>query len=117
MNRVLLIATLFVAAAIAVVGCAKKGVDTSKVESSFATADPATKGDVSKAVDAAKAGDYSSSLTYLQKVAAKAKLTPDQQQAVNDLIAQIQKQITATANKAAGDAQKAVGDATKSLGR
>lgn len=116
MKRTMWLITMMLAAAIAVVGCGKKeGVDTAKVESSFATAEPATKSDVDKAVDSAKAGKYAEALASLQKVAAKAKLTPDQQQAINDLISQVQQQLTASANKAAGDAQKAVGDLQKSL--
>ncbi len=117
MKRVLWIVTLVLAAAVAVVGCAKKGVDTSKVEKSFATSDPGTKGDVDKAVDSVKAGNYPSALASLQKVAAKAKLTPEQQQALNDLIDQVQKQMTASAEKATAEAQKSLGDVQKSLGK
>jgi hypothetical protein len=39
----------------------------------------------------------------------------EQQQAIKDVIAQVQKQAGEMANKAAGDAQKAAGDLQKSL--
>jgi outer membrane protein assembly factor BamD (BamD/ComL family) len=94
---------------LAVIGCGKKGeVDTSKLENSFKSAPPAQQSDVDKAVSAVKAGNYSEAVTDLQRLASKAKLTPEQQQAVKDTIAAIQKQMTATASKAAGDLQKSL---------
>ena len=98
-------------------GCGKSGVNTSKLESSFQSSEPAQKSTVDQAVDSIKVGNYQQAMASLQKVAAQAKLTPEQQQAINDVIAQIQKQLTATANKAARDAQKAATDMQKSLGR
>ena len=99
-----------------VIGCGKKNeVDTSKLQSSFKSAPPAQQSDVDKAVSAIKAGNYSEAVNDLQRLSSKAKLTPEQQQAVKDTIAAIQKQIAATANQAAGDAQKATRDLQKSL--
>jgi hypothetical protein len=103
------------AVSLALVGCGKKGVSTSKLESSFKSADAATQSDVDKAVSAIKAGNYSEALTDLQRLAGKAKLTAEQQQAINDVMAQVQQKITEAANKAAAEAQKAAGDLKKSL--
>lgn len=100
------------------VGCGKKNsVDTGKLESSFKSAEPATQSDADKAVAAVKAGNYSAALTDLQRLAGKAKLTPEQQAAVKDVIAQVQKAMTEAAGKATGDAQKAGEDLKKSFGR
>jgi outer membrane protein assembly factor BamD (BamD/ComL family) len=102
--------------AISLVGCSKKSsVDTSKLESSFKSAEPATQSDVDKAVSSIKAGNYSDAMAQLQTVAKKAKLTPEQQQAIKDTIASIQKQMAEMANQAAGSAQKATSDLQKSL--
>jgi len=95
--------------AIPLVACSKKSsVDTSNLESSFKSAEPATQSDVDKAVSSIKAGNYSDAITQLQSVAKKAKLTPEQQQAIKDTIASIQKQMAGMANKAAGDLQKSL---------
>ena len=102
--------------AIPLVGCSKKSsVDTSNLESSFKSAEPATQSDVDKAVSSIKAGNFSEAMAQLQSVAKKAQLTPEQQQAIKDTIASIQKQMAEMANKATGDAQKAADDLQKSL--
>ena len=91
------------------IGCGKKSsVDTGKLESSFQSAEPANKSEADKAVESIKAGNYSQALTELQQFAKKAKLTPEQQQAIKDVIAQVQKQVSEMANKAAGDLQKSL---------
>jgi hypothetical protein len=92
-------------------------VDTSKVEAVFASADAATKSDVDTAVTAIKNADYSGAVTQLQSLTTKFKLTDEQQAAVNDLIATVQKTIADAAGKAAGDAAKTATDMTKSLGK
>jgi hypothetical protein len=115
MKRLTSILVIALAATIAFTGCAKKGVDTGKLESSFKSAEPATQSSVDKAVSAIKAGNYSDALVTLQGVAAKAKLTPEQQQAIKDVVAQIQKQMAEAANKAAGDLQKSTDSMKKSL--
>lgn len=110
--------SLFVAVlmAVATAGCAKKNnVDTGKLESSFRAAEPAAKSDADKAVAAVKAGNYSEALADLQRLASKAKLTPEQQEAVKDLIAQVQKAMADAAGKAAAEAQKTGEDLKKSL--
>ncbi len=101
---------------VAVVGCSKKSsVDTAPLESSFKSAEPATQSTVDKAVTAIKSQDYSGALTQLQTLAQNAKLTPEQQQAIKDVMAQVKQAITEQANKAAGEASKAAGDLQKSL--
>jgi hypothetical protein len=103
-------------------GCSKSGgVDTSKVESAFTATPQADRSDVDKAVACVKSGDYPGALTSLQKAASNLKLTAEQQQALKDLIAQVQAKVGETAKKAADDASKgaskAAGDLQKSLGK
>jgi outer membrane protein assembly factor BamD (BamD/ComL family) len=111
--------SLFVGAlviTIPLIACSKKSsVDTSQLQSSFKSAEPATQTDVDKAVASIKDGSYAEALTKLQRIAAKAKLTPEQQQAIKDTMAAIQKQMAEMANKAAGDAQQAGENLKKSL--
>ena len=103
-------------ATLTVVGCAKKSsVDTAKLESSFSSADPSFKSTASKAADAIKEGDYASAMASLQKLAANAKLTPEQKQAINDVMAQVKQAMADMGNKAAGEAEKATKDLQKSL--
>lgn len=90
-------------------GCAKKGVDTGRLESSFRSAEPTLKTDVDNAITALKAGKNAEALAYLNKVASKAKLTADQQQAIKDVIAQITEQMKAATEKTAADLQKSLG--------
>jgi len=100
------------------VGCAKKGeVDTAKLEASFSTAEPSAKSEMDKAVAAVKQQDWAGATASLQKLAADAKLTEAQKQAVKDTLAQVGNVIKDTANKAVGEANKALGDAQKKLGQ
>ena len=111
---VLLVGSLLLA--MPLVGCGKKGsVDTSGLESSFKSAEPTTRSDVHKAAADIKAGDYSEALAKLQRVATKAKLTPEQQRAIKDTMAAVQKQMAQMAQKAAAEAQKAGENLKKSL--
>ena len=101
-----------------IIGCGKSNnVSTGKLESSFSAAEPASKSKVDAAVDAIKAGNYSDAMAKLQAVSAQAKLTPEQKQAVQDVIAQVQKELTAAAGQMQKDATKSVGDMQKSLGK
>ena len=102
------------AATLALAGCGKSNdVNTSALESSFKASEPATQTVADKAVAAIKSSDYAGALTQLQSLAAQAKLTPEQQQAIKDVMAQVQKVMTDAAGKAVGDATKAAGDASK----
>src|SRR5215813_8917258 len=88
-------------------GCGNKGgVDTAPLEKSFASAEPQTKTKADQVVSAIKASDYAGAVGQLQQLAAQAKLTPEQQQAVKDVLAQVQKQLSDTAAKAGKDVEK-----------
>lgn len=105
-----------VALTLAVVGCKKgESVDTSPIENAFASAEAATKSAADKAVAAIKSADYAGALTELKTLAEKGKLTPEQEQAIKDVMAKVQQFVTDAANKAAGEANKAVGDLQNSL--
>ncbi len=101
-----------------VFGCSNKqssSVDTAPLEKNFKSADAATQSTADKAVAAIKAGDYSGALNELKTLASNAKLTPEQQQAVKDVMAQVQKAITDFAGKAKDQANQAAEDLKKSL--
>ena len=104
------------AAILALAGCSKSGdVDTSAMEKSFKSTEPATQSAADKAVAAIKSADYAGALTQLKSLGEQAKLTPEQQQAIKDVMAQVQKAITDAAGKAAEGAGKAAEDLQKSL--
>jgi hypothetical protein len=128
------ILTVIAAAAFVVTGCKKQegaapgagdssaaapaaSVDTSKFEAAFAAAEPAVKSAVDTAVTAIKGADYSGAVTKLKALTSDFKLTAEQQQAVDDLIAKVQKVIADAAGSAAADATKAATDMTKALGK
>lgn len=116
MKRCLWLLVAVLIGALAVAGCAKKTkVDTSKLEQSFQSADPKNKEYCDEAVTAAKKGDYAGTLAALYKLAGRAKLTSDQQLAIKDTIAQVQKVMTDAASKTSSDAQKSANDLKKSL--
>jgi|SRR5437667_9506176 len=103
-------------AGVVLAGCSKKSsVNTAPLEKSFASAEPANKTSADKATAAIKAGDYSGAMAELQKLASQAKLTPEQQQAVKDVLAQVQKQLSDAAANMGKSAEKAAGDLQKSL--
>lgn len=106
-----------VAAVLACANCSKNSpqVDTAPVEKSFSSAEPTTKTTADKAVSAIKTGDYSSALNELKTLAGNAKLTPEQQQAIKDVMAQVQTAIASMATKVQGDASKAADNLQKSL--
>lgn len=112
------ILTASAAAGLVLTGCSKKSsVDTAPIEKNFASAEASAKTSADKAVAAIKAGDYSGAMAELKTLASQAKLTPEQQQAVKDVVAQVQQQITALAGKVSEGAQKAASDMQKSLGK
>lgn len=107
----------FAALALTLTGCKQSGVDTSKLESSFKSADVRAQTTVEEAVAAIKAGDYAAGLAKLTSVAEKAKLTPEQEQTLKDVIAQLQQLLADTAQKAGQAADKAAKDLQKALPR
>jgi len=111
------ILTVVMAGALALAGCSKQGssVDTAALETSFKAAEAALKDSADRAVAAIKAADYSGALAELKKLAEEAKLTPEQQQAIKDVIAQVQKVVAEAAGKAAEEAGKAMKDIPKGL--
>ena len=107
------ISTLAAIAAVmfAVAGCgSKSSVDTKPIETSFQSAEAATKSAADKAVSAIKSADYAGAVSELKSLASKAKLTPEQQQAIKDVMAQVEKALAEMAKKAAGEAEKATKD-------
>jgi len=101
---------------LAMSGCSKQGsVDTALFEKSFKTAEAAVQTGADKVVTAIKSADYSGALAELKTLAGNAKLTPDQQQAIRDVMAQVEKLIADAAGKVAGEASQAVKDIPKPL--
>jgi hypothetical protein len=104
-----LLITVALAACFMLNGCGKKeGVDTSKLEKSFAAAQTDDKVAVDQAIAAIKEQKYPDALAALQKEVAKPALTADQQSAIKDIIAQIQQQIQQAAQKATDEAKKSL---------
>ena len=117
MKRLFLILAVCAGAALGLTACSKSesSVDTSKVESSFESVPAADKGDLDKAITAIKSNDYATALASLKQVASNVKLTPEQQAAVKDLIAQVQAKLTAAGSQAVDTANKAASDLQKNL--
>ena len=90
-------------------------VDTSKVEKSFSSAQPASKSAVDELKAAVAAKDYAKASAALQRLASSAKLTSDQRQAVDDVASQLKKKITEQAKQIAKDTDKALDDVQKQL--
>ncbi len=102
---------------LALVACNKNTptVDPAPIQKSFASSEPSTKTSADKAVNAIKAGDYAGALAELKTLAGNARLTPEQQQAIKDVMAQVQSALTAGVDKAKTDASKTVDDLKKSM--
>jgi hypothetical protein len=108
--------TAVMAVALAMAGCSKQGtVDTASFENSFKSADAAVQPSVEKVVTAIKGADYPGAMVELKTLASNVKLTPEQQQAIKDVMAQVEKAISDAAGKAAGEAGKAMKDMPKAL--
>lgn len=99
-----------------VCGCAKKSeVNTTKMEQSFASAEPTSKSEADKAVASIKAGDYQGAIGSLQRLASQAKLTPEQKDAVKDVIDQVQNKLQEAVKEAGKNTEKALDDVKKSI--
>ena len=108
-----LLLTLIATAAIVLTGCNKNStvsVDTAKLTTAFQSAETDAKTAVDAITTSVKNADYAGAMTQLKALGDKYKLTPEQQQAVSDVLAQVQKAIDAMAGKAAEDAGKAATD-------
>ena len=103
-------------ALLVITGCHKSqspgavSVNTDQLTSVFQSAQGDMKTAADSVVTAVKNADYAGALTQLKALGEKYKLTPEQQQAVNDLMAQVQKAIDAAAGKISQDASKAATD-------
>jgi predicted Zn-dependent protease len=78
----------------------KTSVDTAPLERSFQTAEPTAKDRVNNAIALVKAGNYQAALTELQGLLTNLKLTPEQQQSIQDTIARIKDKVSTGANDA-----------------
>jgi hypothetical protein len=108
--------TAIMTVTLAMAGCGKQSsVDTAAFEKNFKTAEAAVQTGADKVVTAIKSADYSGAMTELKTLASNAKLTPEQQQSIKDVMAQVEKLIADTANKVAGEASKAMKDMPKAL--
>jgi hypothetical protein len=108
--------TAIMAVTLAMAGCGKQSsVDTASFEKSFKTAEAAVQTSADKVVTAIKSADYSGAMAELKTLASNAKLTPEQQQTIKDVMAQVEKLVADAANKVADEASKAVKDIPKTL--
>lgn len=117
MNKLFLTLTIIAGlAASALTGCSKTNsgattIDTAKVQSAFATASAVDKDEVETAIAAIKAGDYASAVTSLKQAASSVNLTPEQTQALKDLLAQAQAKLGGAASEAVDKTKNAASDA------
>ena len=90
-------------------------VDTSKFSAAFQSAAADVKPVAEAVVNTVKGADYSAAIEKLKDLGSKYKITPEQQQAASDLLAQVQKALTGAATKATEGATKAVNDLGNAL--
>jgi hypothetical protein len=101
---------------LAMVSCTKQGsIDITSFEQSFKSAQAAAQTSAEKVVAGIKASEYSGAIAELKTLAGNAKLTAEQQRAVKNLMAQLQKFVEDAAGKVADDASKAVKEVPKAL--
>jgi len=109
--------TAVMATTLALVGCSKPAggtaIDTSALETTFQSAEATVKESADKVIAAIKSADLAGAVTELKKLAEHAKLTPEQQQAIKDVMAKVQGSIANAAGKVAEGAGKMVDDAAK----
>ena len=108
--------TAIMTVTLAMAGCGKQSsVDTASLEKSFKSAEAAVQTSADKAVAAIKSADYSGAMAELKRLASNAKLTPEQQQSIKDVMSQVEKAISDAANKTTSDASKAMTEIPKAL--
>lgn len=101
---------------LAMSGCGKQGgVDTASFERIFKAAEATVQTSADKVVTAIKSGNHSGALAELKTLANHAKLTPEQHQAVKDVMAQLEKLIVDPAANTARGAGKTVKDVPKTM--
>jgi len=88
MKQIRLLAATAAAVLALVIGCGKgeATLDTKALQKSFANAESVIKASADRAVAAAKAKDYGTVLAELSKLANYEKLTPEQKQALNEMV-------------------------------
>ena len=84
---------LALAASLTAFGCGHKRVSTSELQESFKGSETNLQALVDKTVSAIQSNNYPEALNNLNALAHKAKETPDQQAAVQDTIAAVQKRM------------------------
>jgi outer membrane protein assembly factor BamD (BamD/ComL family) len=108
--------TMMTTAALVLIGCGKpSSVDTSALEKSFKSAEATLQTSADKALAALKARDYTGAMAELKALASNAKVTPEQKQAIKDVMAQVEKLVADATAKAKNEAGKAMEDLKKSL--
>lgn len=111
--------SLIVGLALVLVGCGKNesGIDVSKLQNAFSSANAPAKAEVDKAITAIKAGEYSQALSSLGAAAKEAKLTPEQQAAINDVVGQVKAKVKGAVQEGAEQAKKAAGALQDSISK
>lgn len=119
MKPLMQLGSLIVTLALVLSGCEKgdSGIDTSKLQSAFSSTTAPAKAEIDKAITAIKAGEYSQALSSLGAAAKEAKLTPEQKDAIKDVLAQVQTKLKGAVQQGADQAQKAAGELQKSLSK
>ena len=128
-QRLVVLALLVALAAAGPIGCGKSDqadganptmasikLDTSKLQSAFASSSGELKANLDRVVGAISDRDFSGAASYLKKMAADASLTPEQKSALSDLMAQIKdrtSEIMKSAGQAAGQAAEQVKEAAE----
>src|ERR1035441_9939401 len=80
--------TAIMTVTLAMAGCGKQSsVDTASFERSFKTAEAGVQNSADKVVTAIKSVDYTGAMAELKTLAGNAKLTPEQQQSIKDVMA------------------------------
>ena len=105
-----------VAACLALSACdSGDKVDTSKLEKSFSTSQPAAKSAVDDVKAAVSAKDFAKAGAALQRLGTSGSLTPEQKQAIEEVSVQVRKLVEQQAKDAAKTGEKALGDVQKRL--
>jgi acyl-CoA reductase-like NAD-dependent aldehyde dehydrogenase len=116
-KRIRWLAGSLLVVSLALAGCGDGDVDTSKLEDSFSSSQPARKSAVDNVVSAIKSEDYAKASAALGRLAASTNLTAEQKKAIQDLASQLREKITQTAKEAAKDGGKAIEDMQKRLNK